>query len=148
MEKESKSLGVPAKKRSGSPRVPSPKKATASRRSDPSRAHAHGLSLLERVESLELSITMQAIEVVALGRQRMRWDKLIDLIVELAVEQGTVERSAHATIQTLIDKLDALRDPPALAARSGAKQSPRSGTERKRATQGSGRKAATPKKKG
>ena len=41
----------------------------------------------------------------------VRWNKLLDLVIDLAVAQGTYERSPHVHMQELIDEVNKLRDP-------------------------------------
>lgn len=81
----------------------------------------------------------------------VRWNKLIDLLGEVVIEQATCERSANSWAQTCLDKLHALKDPAALGARrkptKEAVPAPR-GTGAKRSPKGTGASRATPKKGG
>lgn len=157
-----KNQGVPAKRR----RPPSPVANAPSRLRDQGARSGSRATAQAREMAKRHSIYKEALErfdrspdFLCLLMRRINWlpmYELPNLYPELFKQKPTNapfawwkdDAAGHAKRRLVLLRCIELTKPSALGARSRAKQSPRHrGTERKRATKGSGRKTATPKKK-
>jgi hypothetical protein len=134
----------------------SPKKAQTAPSSRPSTRSRKSLPAVRDAERdflakfCELAQDNERLKRAATDHPPMyavRWNKLLDIVMDIATEQADRERSGHAWGQSTIDKLDELRDPAAIAI--GAKPTkeaarPRAVAKRSGAKRG---QKASPKKK-